>query len=121
MTDFRKALLAGAAGLALMAGPALAEGTMDEAPAGATQMDSNVDQAPARDIQPEGAAEVDADADVVAQLEGLGYTDVEPLEAQGDAALEGEGYYTATNADGESVTIQFDEETGEVISEEPAL
>ncbi len=116
MTDFRKTLLAGAAGLALMAGPALAEGTYGEEPA-------------ARDMQTEGAVEMEgatgmdssaAATDATAQLEALGYTDVEPVEAQGDAAVEGEGYYTATNPDGNRVTIQFDEEAGTVIGEQPA-
>ena len=122
MTEFRKVLLAGAAGLALMAGPALAEGTMDQAPAGGIQSEGAVDQAPARDMQSEGAVEMNSttSADATAQLEGLGYTDVEPVEAQGDAAAEGEGYYTATNPDGDRVTVQFDEDAGTVINEEPA-
>ncbi|MDZ4381483.1 MAG: PepSY domain-containing protein [Parvibaculum sp.] len=102
----RKLLLAGAAGLALTAGPVLAEGT---------------DQAPGKDMQTEGAVELEtsAETDSVAQLESLGYTDVEPIEAQGDAAPEGQAHFTATNADGDPVTILFDEEAGTVISEEP--
>lgn len=108
MTDLRKLLLASAAGLALTAGPVLAEGTYD--------------QAPGKDMQTEGAMELDnaADTDSVAQLESLGYTDVEPIEAQGDAPEEGQAYFTATNADGEPVTILFDQEAGTVISEEPS-
>jgi len=108
MTRFKNTLLAGAAGLALMAGPALAEGTYDRAPGG--------------DMQTEGATEMQGTygTDSVAQLEGLGYNDVEPIDAQGDAAAEGQAYYTGTNAEGDSVTILFDEESGTVISEEPA-
>ena len=112
MTDFRKILLGTAAGLALMAGPALAE--------------TAIETAPAQDMQTEGAMEMEAapDAgslDAVAQLEVLGYTDVEPIDAQGDAAEEGQAYYTGTNADGDSVTILFDEEAGTVVSEEPVV
>jgi hypothetical protein len=115
MTDIRKILLAGAAGIALRAGPALAN-------------DPAIEQAPAQDIQPEGAMELDssadmeadADLDSVAQLEELGYTDVEPIEAQGDTAAEGEATFSATNPDGERVTVLFDTEAGAVISEDAA-
>lgn len=113
MTDIRKILLAGAASVALMAGPALAN-------------DPAIEQAPAQDIQPEGAmeldssAEVDAGMDSVAQLEELGYTDVEPIEAEGDTAAEGEASFSATNADGDRVTVLFDTEAGTVISEDAA-
>ncbi|MEP2828963.1 hypothetical protein [Parvibaculum sp.] len=119
MTKFKNTLLAGAAGLALMAGPALAESGIDTAPAGDVQMEGTIDQAPAGDMQTEGAVELNAGADAVAQLENLGYNDVEPIDAQGDAAAEGQAYYTGTNAEGDSVTILFDEEAGTVISEEP--
>lgn len=113
MTDIRKILLAGAASAALIAGPAFAN-------------DPAIEQAPAQDIQTEGAMEldgsanVDTDMDSVAQLEELGYTDVEPIEAEGDTAAEGEATFSATNADGERVTVLFDTEAGTVISEDAA-
>lgn len=109
MTDIRKILLAGAASVALMAGPAFAN-------------DPAVEQAPAQDIQPEGAMEMDSSADTesVAQLEELGYTDVEPIEAQGDTGAENEATFSATNPDGERVTVLFDTEAGTVISEDAA-
>jgi hypothetical protein len=120
MTNFKNALLAGAAGFALMAGPALAEGNLDTAPAGNVQMEGTIDGAPARNMQTEGAMEMDASTDPVAQLESLGYDDVEPIDAQGDAAMGGEAYYTGTNPEGDSVTILFDEDAGTVINEAPA-
>ena len=64
--------------------------------------------------------EADADLDSVAQLEELGYTDVEPIEAQGDTAAEGEATFSATTRDGERVTVLFDTEAGAVISEDAA-
>lgn len=56
--------------------------------------------------------------DPFAQLQALGYSDIEPLEAEGSS--EGEGSFTATNLDGERVNVRLDMHTGTVIGEEPA-
>lgn len=129
MTQFKKILLAGAAGFALMAGPAFANdpagagaagSEMTPPAAGDVQMDGTTGAS--GDIQTDGAmgATGAAGADSVAQLEALGYTDIEPVDAQGDAAAEGEAHFSATNADGERVTVRLDTEAGTVIGEDAA-
>lgn len=106
MTRFGKTLLAGAASIALMASPALAEG--DALQPG----DPAAPEAAATDTMPE--------VDAVAQLEALGYSDIEPIEAQGDAELEGQKTFSATNLDGEAVMVTLDTQSGTVIDEQPA-
>ncbi|MBX3492869.1 MAG: PepSY domain-containing protein [Parvibaculum sp.] len=106
MTRFGKTLLAGAASIALMASPALAEGDMLQ-PADPASPD-----AAATDTMPE--------VDAVAQLTALGYSDIEPIDAQGDAEAEGQATFTATNLDGQSVMVTLDTHTGTVIDEQPA-
>ncbi|MDO8840410.1 MAG: hypothetical protein Q7V31_15970 [Parvibaculum sp.] len=54
------------------------------------------------------------------RLQALGYSDIEPVEAQGDAAAEGQANVTATNPDGARVNLLVDTATGIVIGEEPA-
>jgi hypothetical protein len=117
MTQFKKLLLAGAAGIALMAGPAFAND-----PAGSSAGTDIAPPAATGDVQIDGAIDTNgaAGADSIAQLESLGYTDVEPVDAQGDAAAEGEALFTATNADGERVNVRLDTESGTVISEDAA-
>jgi len=106
MTRFGKTLLAGAASIALMASPALAEG--DALQPG----DPAAPDAAATDTMPE--------VDPVAQLEALGYSDIEPIEAQGDAEAEGQSTFSATNLDGEAVMVTLDTQSGTVIDEQPA-
>ncbi|MEQ8283037.1 MAG: PepSY domain-containing protein [Parvibaculum sp.] len=106
MTRFGKTLLAGAASIALMASPALAEG--DALQPG----EPNAPGAAATDTMPE--------VDAVAQLQALGYTDIEPIDAQGDAGAEGQSTFTATNLDGQSVMVTLDTQSGTVIDEQPA-
>ena len=116
MTQFKKLLLAGAAGVALMAGPAFAND-----PAGSSAGTEISPPAATGDVQMDGAIDTGAaGADSVAPLEALGYTDVEPVDAQGDAAAEGEAHFTATNADGERVNVRLDTESGTVIGEDAA-
>lgn len=117
MTQFKKLLLAGAAGVALMAGPAFAND-----PVGSSTGNEISPPAATGDVQMDGAIDTNsaAGADSVARLEALGYTDVEPVDAQGDAAAEGEAHFTATNADGQRVNVRFDTENGTVISEDAA-
>lgn len=114
MTQFKKLLLAGAAGVALMAGPAFAND-----PAGSSAGTEISPPAATGNVQMDGAIDTSS-ADSVARLEALGYTDVEPVDAQGDAAAEGEAHFTATNADGQRVNVRFDTENGTVISEDAA-
>lgn len=107
MPNFKKLLLAGTASLGLIAGPALAA-DMD-APAGG-----------AADTQMEGAVELSPAADAETTLQALGYTDIEPVEAEGDASEDGVQRFNATNIDGDRVTVEFDANTATVIGEEPA-
>lgn len=107
MTNFKKLLLAGTASLGLIAGPALAA-DMD-APAGA-----------GADTQMEGAVELSPAADADTTLQALGYTDIEPVEAEGDASEDGVQRFNATNIDGDRVRVEFDSNTATVIGEEPA-
>ena len=104
MTRFGKLLLAGAASIALMTSPALAEGDALE-PGGMTTPD-----AAATDTMPE--------VDPLAQLQALGYSDIEPVDAESSAAGEGQADFTATNLDGERVQVTLDTYSGTVISEE---
>lgn len=106
MTRFSKTLLAGAASIALMASPALAEGdTLQPGMPGA----------------PDAAAtEPMLEVDPIVQLQALGYSDIEPIEAEGDAEVEGQQSFTATNIAGERVNVTLDMHTGTVIGEEPA-
>ncbi|PKQ07304.1 MAG: hypothetical protein CVT72_03745 [Alphaproteobacteria bacterium HGW-Alphaproteobacteria-11] len=106
MTRFGKTLLAGAASIALMASPALAEGDLLQ------PGDPAAPDAAATDTMPE--------VDAVAQLQALGYSDIEPIEAQGDAELEGQSTFSATNLDGEAVMVTLDTQSGTVIDEQPA-
>ena len=48
----------------------------------------------------------------------MGYTDIEPMEA--DAQAGGELAFNATNAEGEDVMVVVDARTGAVVSEQPA-
>jgi len=114
MTNFKKLLLAGTASAALIAGPAFANeidagmgaGIDAGGAAAGAQVEGTVDQAPAGD--PEAA------------LKALGYSDIEPVEAEGDAAAEGTLHFNATNVDGDRVTVEFDANSQTVIGEEPA-
>lgn len=56
--------------------------------------------------------------DPTAKLTEMGYTDIEPLEA--DNAAGGEIAFNATNAEGEDVKVVVDGRTGAVVSEQPA-
>ncbi|MBX3447123.1 MAG: PepSY domain-containing protein [Parvibaculaceae bacterium] len=105
MTNFKKLLLAGTASLGLIAGPALA---------------ADMDQPAGADAQMEGAVELSPAADAETSLQALGYTDIEPVEAEGDASEDGVQRFNATNIDGDRVTVEFDSNSATVIGEEPA-
>lgn len=105
MTNFKKLFLAGTASFALIAGPALA---------------ADMDAGAAADTQLEGAVGVAPAGDPEATLQALGYSDIEPVEAEGDAAAESTLHFNATNIDGERVSVEFDANSHTVIGEEPA-
>lgn len=47
----------------------------------------------------------------------MGYTDIEPVEAETEAS--GELSFNATNAEGHDVKLVVDQRTGTVVSEQP--
>ena len=91
-------------------------GATTAAGAARAQADTMID-AP-REAAPEEDPAAMPEVDSVAQLQALGYSDIEPLEAEGSS--EGEGTFTAINLDGERVHVTLDMYTGMVIGEEPA-
>lgn len=105
MTNLKKLLLAGTASFALIAGPAMAADMHGNEPA---------------DTQLEGAVDLNPAGDPEATLQALGYSDIEPVEAEGDAAAEGSLFFNATNIDGDRVTVEFDANAATVIGEQPA-
>lgn len=84
-----------------------------------SEADGGLDNAPETPAAP-GASAGDAmpEVDPMAQLQALGYSDIEPADAQGSAAGEGQADFTATNLDGERVQLTLDTYSGTVISEE---
>ena len=115
MKDIRKMMDAGEEGNDQKDGKELAND-----PAIEQENEKEIKKEGAMELESSAEMEADADLDSVAQLEELGYTDVEPIEAQGDTAAEGEATFSATNPDGERVTVLFDTEAGAVISEDAA-
>lgn len=105
MTNFKRLLLAGTASFALIAAPALAADMYGSEPA---------------EVPVEGAVDLTPAGDPEATLQALGYSDIEPIEAEGDAAAEGTLFFNATNIDGERVTVEFDAHSATVIGEQPA-
>ena len=105
MTNFKKLLLAGTASFALITGTALATDMYGSEPA---------------EVPVEGAVDLTPVGDPEATLQALGYSDIEPVEAEGDAAAEGIMYFNATNIDGNRVTVEFDAHAATVVNEQPA-
>jgi hypothetical protein len=105
MTRIKQILLAGAATTVLMASPALANDMYGSEPA---------------ELPIEGAVDLTPAGDPEATLQALGYSDIEPVEAEGDAAAEGTLYFNATNIDGNRVMVEFDAHSATVTGEQPA-
>ncbi|MAU60281.1 MAG: hypothetical protein CMI62_06070 [Parvibaculum sp.] len=64
------------------------------------------------------ASQAASTLDPARKLTEMGYTDIEPMEA--DAQAGGELAFNATNAEGEDVMVVVDARTGAVVSEQPA-
>lgn len=109
MKHLTRTLLAGAASLALLASPALAEGDQNTTPEIEAPDTSGTAGASGSMGTATGAA-----AD---QLTQQGYTDVQ--EKAGTTGTEGQATYTARNSAGAEVEVVVDTNTGEVVSETP--
>lgn len=139
MTRLTKTLLAGTAGLALFAAPAMvaAEGTgsigsdgsigVEGSTTGATGTMGTTGNAAAGTAGAPGAAGSaettgsigGAGSDPTALLEQRGYTDIEPKDRDAGVGADGHMTYKARNSAGDRVELVVDTTTGDVVRETP--